>query len=133
MSVRRAGAVGATGKDRSPQCARRSPGPRVPKEERIQRTEIRPGLARIVVSVGDMQRINLPSLVAGEPQSLGVDPDETVYISGLERPVPPSIFAKPEGLLPSADAVMARLAPRPPDRFTLPPTRTLERGMPRCL
>ena len=107
--------------------------PRVSQESRIQRTQIRPGLARIVVSVGYMQRINLPSLIAADLQSLGVDPDEAVYITGLERPVPPPLFAKPEGLILSAYAVMARLALRPPDRFMLPPSRTLEVGMPRYL
>ncbi|MBO0905534.1 KUP/HAK/KT family potassium transporter [Jiella sonneratiae] len=107
--------------------------PRVPQEDRIQRTEIREGLTRIVVSVGYMQRINLPSLIAGELQSLGCDPDETVYITGLERPVSPSIFAKPAGIILSTYATMARLALRPPDRFMLPPSRTMEVGMPRYL
>ncbi|NDW06248.1 KUP/HAK/KT family potassium transporter [Jiella pacifica] len=107
--------------------------PRVSQDERIQRTQIRPGLSRIVVSVGYMQRINLPSLIAAELQGLGVDPDESVYIAGLERPVPPPLFAKPEGLFLAAYAVMARLALRPPDRFMLPPSRTLEVGMPRYL
>ncbi len=47
--------------------------------------------------------------------------------------MPPSIFAKPDGLILLAYSVMARLALRPPDRFMLPPSRTLEVGMPRYL
>ncbi|TFF25510.1 potassium transporter Kup [Jiella endophytica] len=107
--------------------------PRVAQEERIQRTDIRPDLVRIVVNVGYLQRINLPSLIAGELQELGVDPDNTVYIVGLERPIPPSIFSRWLGLFYFAYAAMARLALRPADRFNLPPTRTLELGMPRYL
>ncbi|MBO0664303.1 KUP/HAK/KT family potassium transporter [Jiella sp. MQZ9-1] len=107
--------------------------PRVSQEDRIQLTQIRDDLTRIVVNVGYLQRINLPSLIAGELQGLGADPEETVYIVGLERPISPSIFSKPLGLLLFAYAAMARLALRPSDRFNLPPTRTLEVGMPRYL
>ncbi|ORE97741.1 KUP/HAK/KT family potassium transporter [Aurantimonas sp. 22II-16-19i] len=107
--------------------------PRVAQDERIQRTDIRPDLARIVVSVGYLQRINLPSLIAGELLSLGADPENTVYIVGLERPVAPPIFSRTLGPFLFAYATMARLALRPADRFNLPPTRTLELGMPRYL
>ena len=91
------------------------------------------GLTRIVVNVGYLQRVNLPSLIAGDLQSFGVDAENTVYIVGLERPVSPPIFSRPLGLFFFAYATMARLALRPADRFNLPPTRTLELGMPRYL
>ena len=107
--------------------------PRVSREERIQKTQIRPDLTRIVVNVGYLQRINLPSLIASDLQSLGIDPENTVYIVGLERPVSPAIFSRPLGIFLFAYATMARLALRPADRFNLPPTRTLELGMPRYL
>ncbi|MBP0617143.1 KUP/HAK/KT family potassium transporter [Jiella mangrovi] len=107
--------------------------PRVSQEDRIQRSEIRPDLTRVVVNVGYLQRINLPSLIAADLQSLGVDPEDTVYIVGLERPVSPSIFSRWLGPFYVAYAAMARLALRPADRFNLPPTRTLELGMPRYL
>ncbi len=107
--------------------------PRVGLDDRIQRTDIRPDFSRIVVNVGYLQRINLPSLIAAELQSLGADPEDAVYIVGLERPVSPPIFSRPLGLFYFAYAAMARLALRPADRFSLPPKRTLELGMPRYL
>ena len=109
----------------------------VPKLERAKRVEVgrfSDGRTfRILVGVGYMQRVNLPALLGETFAELGIDPDGVTYLVGLERPVAPPLLAKWRSPIFFVYSILARLAIRPTDRFALPPSRTLEVGVPRYL
>ena len=65
--------------------------------------------------------------------SFRVKPEGAVYVVGLERPVAPAMASGWLAPVLAIYALMARLALRPTDRFLLPPSRTMEVGMPRYL
>ncbi|RFC62555.1 potassium transporter Kup [Fulvimarina endophytica] len=108
--------------------------PRLKGEDRIKVERIADrNLVRVLIGVGYLQRINLPALLGETLNELGVKPETATYIVGLERPVAPAILSDWLAPVLAVYAFMARLALRPTDRFLLPPSRTLEVGMPRRL
>lgn len=107
--------------------------PRVPPDERLSIADLEPGVARVDVHVGYMQCVNLPALLGPAFERLGIRPDEVTYVAGLERPQAPQSIRSLRQVLLAVFALLSKLALRPPDYFSLPPTRTLEIGVPRQL
>ena len=107
--------------------------PRVKPETRLSITQMSEGISRIDLRVGYMQTVNLPALLGETFAKLGIDADDVTYIVNLERPIAPPVSMSPRRLLLALYAILARLAWRGADKFSLPPTRVLEVGMPRRL
>lgn len=110
-----------------------SSAPRVPMAQRVSISRFHDENLRIDVRLGYLQRINLPSLLGPAFDEHGIDADEVTYVAGLERPKAPPRIENAEDVLLGLFVVLSKLALRTSDRFQLPPTRTLEIGIPRQL
>ncbi|GAB4070434.1 KUP/HAK/KT family potassium transporter [Ancylobacter sonchi] len=104
--------------------------PRVPVDERVRVTVLDPGHVRVDVRFGYMQQIDVPSVLGPALYSLGIDPDEAVYVIGHERIMPPEEILGIRDALAHVFAFLARNAERSVDRFGLPRPRTIEIGYP---
>ncbi|MEN3794423.1 KUP/HAK/KT family potassium transporter [Fulvimarina sp. MAC3] len=108
--------------------------PRLRPEDRVTVEHLKNrDVVRVQVGVGYLQRINLPALLGETLGKLDVKAEAATYIVGLERPIAPKLLSGWSAPVFALYAFMARLALRPTDRFLLPPSRTLEVGMPRWL
>ena len=108
--------------------------PRMRREDRVTIEHLKNrDVVRVLVGVGYLQRINLPALLGETLSELGMKAEAATYIVGLERPIAPALLSGWSAPVFAVYAFMARLALRPTDRFLLPPSRTLEVGMPRRL
>ncbi|MDQ0316563.1 KUP/HAK/KT family potassium transporter [Amorphus orientalis] len=104
--------------------------PRVTGAEQVRTTPLEGGMLLLEVSVGYMQRINLPALIGPALKENGINSEEVVYVVGFERPVAPAHIRRPGDVLAKFFAVLARFMERTVDRFELPRRRTLEVGVP---
>lgn len=107
--------------------------PRVDATTSVTITRLDEAVARIDVRVGYMQQINVPALIGPALDELGLESGKVTYIANLERPMTPQSLRSLDGMFYSIFAILARLARRSTDRFQLPPSRTIEIGMPRQL
>ena len=103
--------------------------PRVTAEDATSVLKLGPHMSHVHIRVGYMQRIDLPSLLAPTLRSLGIRPRDAVYVTSLERVLVPRPTS-PGRVLDVVYGLLTRLAERAPDRFNLPPNRTLEFGVP---
>lgn len=109
------------------------PVPSVPLRTRFRVTDITPGISRLDVHVGYMQKINLPELIEPVLRVRHIDHDKVTYVTGLERPLAPKAIKSAADMLLFIFPVLARLATRRADRFGLPALQTIEAGKPRQL
>jgi len=107
--------------------------PRVDATSSVTITRLDDAVARIDVRVGYMQQINVPALIGPALDELGLESKKVTYVANLERPMTPRSLRSLDAVFHSIFVVLARLALRSTDRFQLPPSRTLEIGMPRQL
>lgn len=84
----------------------------------------------VTLHSGFLQRINLPHSLTPVLRHIGLSPEQTLYVVGLERCLPPRPIRSPQAMLLYTYAVLTRLAMRRADQFALPPERTLEVGVP---
>lgn len=104
--------------------------PRVPLDERVRVTVVDSGHVRVDVRFGYMQQIDVPAVLGPALYSLGIDPDESVYVIGHERVMPPDEVHGVRDALTHIFAFLARNSERSVDRFGLPRPRTIEIGYP---
>ena len=103
--------------------------PRVMAEDAASVLKLGPHISHVHIRVGYMQRVDLPSLLAPTLRALGIRPRDAVYVTSLERVLVPRPTS-PGRVLDIVYGLLTRLAERAPDRFHLPPNRTLEIGVP---
>nr|WP_255720421.1 KUP/HAK/KT family potassium transporter [Acuticoccus kalidii] len=103
--------------------------PRVRQADRVTVVCLDEQVCRIDLTVGYLQQIDLPSLLAPELARLGIEPDEAVYLVSHDRLVPPPRIRSVGDVSIVLFVVLFRLAERATDRFRLPPKRTLEVGV----
>ncbi len=104
--------------------------PRVPQAEAVHVIRLGPSITRFDVSVGYMQSVDLPSLLGPALKAEGVAADDVTYVVTLDRVLPPAHLRRPGDALALLFAALSRVALRAPDRYRLPPRRTLEIGSP---
>ncbi|WP_029351394.1 KUP/HAK/KT family potassium transporter [Bosea sp. 117] len=104
--------------------------PRVSVDDRVRVTALDPNHVRVDLRFGYMQQIDVPAVLDPALHAQGVDPDESVYLIGHERIVPPDEIRSVRDVLAHIFAFLARNAERSVDRFGLPRPRTIEIGYP---
>ncbi len=104
--------------------------PRVPVDDRVRVTALDAEHVRVDLRFGYMQQIDVPAVLDPALHAQGVDPDDSVYLIGHERIVPPDEIRAIRDVLAHIFAFLARNAERSVDRFGLPRPRTIEIGYP---
>lgn len=104
--------------------------PRVSVEDRVKVTLLDGGFVRVDLRFGYMQQIDVPSVLGPALSARGIDPDESIYVIGHERIIPPDEVVRPRDVIAHIFAFLARNAERSVDRFGLPRNRTMELGYP---
>ncbi|WP_265516467.1 KUP/HAK/KT family potassium transporter [Nitratireductor luteus] len=99
--------------------------PRVPSTQRTTCSRIGKGIMQVALSVGYMQDVRLPAMLAPVLRDSNIEAENVIYIVGIERMVTLGPVRNFQDVLTHIAAFLARNSERDADRFALPQGRTI--------
>ncbi|OYX11304.1 MAG: potassium transporter Kup, partial [Rhizobiales bacterium 32-66-8] len=82
--------------------------PRVSWEDRVRVTVLEGGFIRVDLRFGYMQQIDVPSVLGPALSARGIDPDDTIYVIGHERIIPPDEVLRVRDMVAHVFSFLAR-------------------------
>jgi KUP system potassium uptake protein len=105
-----------------------APHPRVAQHNWVKVAQLNKNVIRLEISLGYLQRINIPAIIAPHLRPLGIEPEDVIYVIGHDRIIAPQRVRSFADINKVLFSFLAATAERAVDRFGLPRRRTLEIG-----